>query len=258
MVNKNYYATDGSRNKSSQNMSENWRITNTDDFKEKAREVHLGKGYDYSLVEYKGTNKKVIIMCQIHGIFKQSPNNHLNGAGCPYCANNRLTKPQFLEYMDEIHEDVLDFTNCEYTQYLCQADRITVKCKIHGDFTKRISQLMNGHGCPECKKESNKRLKNSIIIREKIKNNGRVESLNGNIRLIVKYKRKGSVAIDQISGSQFTSETDAAKSLEEIKMFLDMIDADLVDEQILMPTKDNKMNVFQINNNGSASRYMLG
>ena len=180
MITKFNNATDGSRNKSSQDISIKRRVSTTHEFIQESKKVH-GETYDYYLVKYEGTNKKVIIKCQIHGIFKQSPNNHLNGAGCPYCANNRLTKPQFLEYMDEIHEDVLDFTNCEYAQYLCQADRITVKCKIHGDFTKRISQLMNGNGCPECKKESNKRLKNSIMVTEKIKNNGNSELLNDNI-----------------------------------------------------------------------------
>ena len=257
MIKRFNNATDGSRNKSSQDISIKRRISTTHEFIQESKKVH-GETYDYYLVKYEGTNKKVIIKCQIHGIFKQSPNNHLNGAGCPYCANNRLTRPQFLKKMDEIHDGVLDFTNCEYTQYLCQADRITVKCKIHGDFTKRISQLQNGHGCPECKKESNKRLKNSIMVIEKIKNNGRVESLNDNISLMVKYKRKGSDAIDHISGSQFKSKADAVNHLQEIKMFLEMIYAELVDEQILIPLKDHKVRVFQINNNGSASKYMAG
>ena len=250
-------ATDGSRNKSSQDISIKRRISTTHEFIQESKKVH-GETYDYYLVKYEGTNKKVIIKCQIHGIFKQSPNNHLNGAGCPYCAYNKLTRPQFLEKMDKIHDNVLDFTNCEYTQHLCQADRITVKCKIHGNFSKRISQLLKGYGCPKCKKESNKRLINSIMVTEKIKNNGNSELLNDNISLMVKYKRKGSDAIDHISGSQFKSETDAAKSLEEIKMFLDMIDAELVDEQILIPLKDHKVKVFQINNNGSGSKYMAG
>ena len=75
---------------------------------------------------------------------------------------------------------------------------------------------------------------------------------------MVKYKREGSDAVDHISGSQFKSKADAVNHLQEIKMFLEMIDAELVDEQILIPLKDHKVRVFQINNNGSGSKYMAG
>jgi very-short-patch-repair endonuclease len=41
--------------------------------------------YDYSLVEYTGSKTKVKIICQKHGIFEQTPSNHLKGQGCPHC-----------------------------------------------------------------------------------------------------------------------------------------------------------------------------
>lgn len=43
--------------------------------------------YDYSLVEYKTAHTKVKIICKKHGVFEQSPNNHLRGKGCPRCSN---------------------------------------------------------------------------------------------------------------------------------------------------------------------------
>ena len=41
--------------------------------------------YDYSKVEYIHARKKVVIICKKHGGFEQTPNCHLNGAGCPHC-----------------------------------------------------------------------------------------------------------------------------------------------------------------------------
>lgn len=56
------------------------------DFIDKAVSVH-GYKYDYSLVDYKGSHKKVEIICRNCGkSFKQKPCNHTNlGAGCPHC-----------------------------------------------------------------------------------------------------------------------------------------------------------------------------
>jgi len=53
--------------------------------------VH-GDKYDYSLVDYVNGDIKIKIICEVHGIFEQTPNSHKNGSGCPHCANikNRL------------------------------------------------------------------------------------------------------------------------------------------------------------------------
>jgi hypothetical protein len=39
--------------------------------------------YDYSKVKYVNIYSKVIIICPIHGEFKQTPDIHLRGGGCP-------------------------------------------------------------------------------------------------------------------------------------------------------------------------------
>lgn len=55
-------------------------------FIEKANLIH-GK-YDYSKVEYKGSNMKVSIICKEHGVFYKTPDNHIhktNPQGCPNC-----------------------------------------------------------------------------------------------------------------------------------------------------------------------------
>jgi hypothetical protein len=59
------------------------------EFIEKANLLHKNK-YDYSLVEYKNSQTKVIIICPDHGEFKQKPNGHLSGQ-CVKCADANRT-----------------------------------------------------------------------------------------------------------------------------------------------------------------------
>jgi hypothetical protein len=63
----------------------------TDIFIGKSISVH-GDKYDYSLVEYSHSRTKVIIICSIHGEFKQSPNIHLKGGGCQKCKSSKGEK----------------------------------------------------------------------------------------------------------------------------------------------------------------------
>ena len=56
-----------------------------EEFVEKARAIH-GEKYDYRCALYVRTRDKVVIRCTKHGDFKQTPNRHLRGDGCPSCA----------------------------------------------------------------------------------------------------------------------------------------------------------------------------
>lgn len=60
-------------------------IITTGIFVERATNVH-GDMYDYSKVMYKSYMSKVEIICKIHGLFKQAPDNHVSKKqGCPMC-----------------------------------------------------------------------------------------------------------------------------------------------------------------------------
>ena len=74
--------------------------SNTKEFINKANIVHNTK-YDYNLTNYVKEKIKVIITCLIHGEFKQSPDCHLQGQGCPSCAKYGFdpSKPGYLYYL---------------------------------------------------------------------------------------------------------------------------------------------------------------
>ena len=86
---------------------------NKDTFVEKAKNIHNDR-YDYSKVQYVNAHTKVCIICTEHGEFWQTPNNHLNGNGCPLCKNRKIgdglrdTVEGFIEKSNELNE----ITNC--------------------------------------------------------------------------------------------------------------------------------------------------
>jgi Zn finger protein HypA/HybF involved in hydrogenase expression len=73
----------------------NYKLKKTktrDEFISDAIRVHGDEYYDYSLVEYTGTDNKVKIICRKHGTFEQKCYKHLQGQGCPTCSLSRLEK----------------------------------------------------------------------------------------------------------------------------------------------------------------------
>lgn len=121
----------------------------TEEFIVKSRKVH-GDKYDYSLVDYKNSYKKVIIICSKHGEFNQSPNAHLSSKnGCPICAgNSRMNNESFIMKSKKVHGDKYNYSNVCYKSSKIKVDII---CRKHGIFSQRPCDHINQkHGCPKC------------------------------------------------------------------------------------------------------------
>lgn len=120
----------------------------TEDFIKDAIAVH-GDRYNYSKVEYTDSKSDVIIICKEHGEFPQSPNAHLRGSGCKYCAGNiRLTTEEFANKSKIVHEDLYDYSKTVYGQN--NREGVTIICKQHGEFTQAPFDHLEGCGCPSC------------------------------------------------------------------------------------------------------------
>ncbi len=83
-----------------------------------------GEIYNYEKVNYINAHQKVRIECEIHGFFKQTPNDHIyaNGKGCPKCKettgerkirlyleNQKIEYKYQKRFKDCIHQKVLPF-----------------------------------------------------------------------------------------------------------------------------------------------------
>jgi hypothetical protein len=63
-------------------------LDDTKSFIEKAQIIH-GNKYFYDNVNYVNVKTKISIICPKHGEFKQTPNKHLSGDGCPICKESK-------------------------------------------------------------------------------------------------------------------------------------------------------------------------
>lgn len=128
------------------------RKLNTLDFIQKAVIIH-GEKYDYSLVNYNNSKKKIKIICHKHGEFQQTPNSHLNGAGCPVCSRlsitnkNRLNNENFIKKANMIHDNKYDYSKANYIN---SSSIITIICQRHGKFNQIAHYHLSGNGCPHC------------------------------------------------------------------------------------------------------------
>ena len=100
-----------------------FKILNINDFIKKSNIIH-NNTFDYSLVKYINIKTKVQIMCKKHGIFNQSPDNHLNGQGCPKCNKSKG---------EIIISNILDDLNIKYTEQYKLYDENT-KHPLRADF----------------------------------------------------------------------------------------------------------------------------
>lgn len=97
----------------------------TFDFIKEARLIHNNK-YDYSLVNYINAKTLIKIICPNHGVFKQTPNNHLNKHGCPICneskgeklISNILTKNNIIFEREKRFNDCKDKNTLPFDFYL--------------------------------------------------------------------------------------------------------------------------------------------
>ena len=102
----------------------------TDEWIEKAKQIH-GDLYDYSIVNYIKCDIKIDIKCQIHGIFRQTPNEHLNGRGCPKCSG--LISNGQLEFLDYLKLN-LDECEVQFDNYRVDGFKDGIIYEFLGDY----------------------------------------------------------------------------------------------------------------------------
>ena len=177
--------------KCSKKESSNKKTLTTEEFIEKAKEIH-GDKYDYSKVEYTSTNDKVCIICPEHGDFWQRPHNHLKGQGCPKCSGRFKTDTEyFIEKAKKIHGNKYDYSKVEYIN---AHTKVCIICPEHGEFWQTPQNHLQNKGCKLCGVEEVKKTKaytneNFIELSNKIHGGkyryDKVKYVNSNTEVII-------------------------------------------------------------------------
>lgn len=143
-------------------------------FIEQANKIHNNK-YDYSLVNYVNSSKKVKIICPEHGIYKQSPGKHLAGQSCKKCMKYKLRKhfqlpkKEVIKRAKKVHGDKYDYSLIDYKNL---HDKVDILCPKHGIFPQELnSHIRGGHGCPKCAcSKYNSKASNNWLDEKKVYN----------------------------------------------------------------------------------------
>src|SRR5574343_543773 len=122
------------------------RKLTTQQFIEKAIKVH-GDKYDYSKAEYINNYTKVVIICQDHGEFSQTPKNHLKGQGCKKCVSKNKTTQDIIAEFTDIHGDKYNY---DRINYINNRSKVVIICQDHGEFKQRPNDHLQRKGCPKC------------------------------------------------------------------------------------------------------------
>jgi hypothetical protein len=142
----------------------------TEKFISKATIIHNNK-YDYSLVEYVNSISKIKIICPEHGVFEQTPNNHLRGRKCPICSHvnaskaKRLHLQEFIDRSAIIHNNKYDYSLVEYINI---ETKVQIICPKHGVFEQLPGHHLYGSGCRKCTSSVNSK-KLALTTQEFIK-----------------------------------------------------------------------------------------
>ena len=185
-----------------------------EEFKERANKIHNNK-YDYSKIKkYNNCKEKVIIICPIHGEFKQTPEMHTNQKnGCPFCAelqrraSNTKTTEKFIEEAEQTHGKFYDYSK---TSYKRDNEKVTIICPIHGEFKQQAHSHINGCGCSRCtKSRGHKKIalfleENNIFFKEEERLEGCVNPKTGYKLIFDFYLPEQNICIEYDGEQHFT------------------------------------------------------
>lgn len=111
-----------------------------DTFIKKATSIH-GDKYEYSCAVYTNSKTKIDITCKIHGNFKQTPTDHLQGRGCKKCSNRNISNIWSYSGWEEAGANSKQFAG--YSLYIVEcwndSERFVKIGKTYTDIKKRLS-----------------------------------------------------------------------------------------------------------------------
>jgi|UniRef100_UPI004024DA25 very-short-patch-repair endonuclease len=168
-----------------------------EDFVKRAIAKH-GNKYDYSLVEYQKNSVKVKIICPEHGVFEQTPADHMAGKGCRKCGiiknskNRTMSQEKFIRIANEVHNGKYNYSRVVYKN---MDTKVIIGCPIHGYFEQvPYSHIHMGYGCEKCgyvmtgnklKKSQDKFIKEAKLVHGDKYDYSKVEYKNANTEVTI-------------------------------------------------------------------------
>jgi len=114
-----------------------------------------GDQYNYDKTVYINSRSKILVECNIHGVFEKNARSLLQGAGCNKCnakwnryiTSRRMTTEEFINKACDKHES---FYHYHKSNYINSRSKLIITCPIHGDFEQSAGSHLEGYGCQKC------------------------------------------------------------------------------------------------------------
>lgn len=135
------------------------RVVTTESFIAEAKEIY-GDRYDYSKVDYKNRDHRVIVTCPIHGDFQVYAREHLDGKGCPKCEKGE-------KFIAKLKEKFGDKFGLDEFVYESSTSPVTLICPTHGAFSRLPQQILKlQFGCPHCGNDVKEEIHNAAVAKK--------------------------------------------------------------------------------------------
>lgn len=120
------------------------------------KSIH-GDKYIYDKSSITTSKDYMLITCQKHGDFRQTPSNHRKGRGCPLCKNDKIgdalraSTDDVIAKFQSVHGDEFDYS-LVIDNYVNADTPVPIICKEHGVFWQApYNHIGRGDKCPSCK-----------------------------------------------------------------------------------------------------------
>lgn len=111
------------------------------------------QNYEYLSLAYEQRKPKLMLRCAIHGVFTQLKETHLQGSGCPSCAEEhrreklRVTTDKI---SSRVPSEVLTRYPFSDLKVVDGKSYLTITCAEHGTSEKSVDNYLRGQGCKDC------------------------------------------------------------------------------------------------------------
>ena len=134
-------------------------MVTTESFIAEAKEIY-GDRYDYSKVNYKNRDHRVVVTCPIHGDFQVYAREHLDGKGCPKCEKGE-------KFITKLKEKFGDKFGLDEFVYESSTSPVTLICPTHGAFSRLPQQILKlQFGCPHCGNDAKEEIHNAAVAKK--------------------------------------------------------------------------------------------
>jgi len=114
----------------------------TYEYIQRVKEIHQNI-YNYTLTEYNGIYNNIEVLCKIHGLFETNAKNHLNGHGCPRCANVKQYSKAQIQWLNFIQ--LKDNITIQHAENDCEFKIPNTRFSADG-YCKETNTIYEFHG----------------------------------------------------------------------------------------------------------------